>query len=98
VPHQANKRIIKAAADRLDMAEQKIVCNLDEFGNTSAASIPLALAQSILKGQIKGPATCCLVGFGGGLTWGAAIIRWTAVDRRPNPRSVSSIQLSNKQT
>lgn len=82
VPHQANKRIIKAAAERLGFSEEQLVSNLDEYGNTSAASIPLAFAEAITRGQVVPPATCCLVGFGGGLTWGAAIIRWNAVDQR----------------
>lgn len=82
VPHQANKRIIKAAADRLGLREDQLVSNLDEYGNTSAASIPLAFSDAIVRGQIKAPSTCCLVGFGGGLTWGASIIRWNAVDQR----------------
>jgi 3-oxoacyl-[acyl-carrier-protein] synthase-3 len=82
VPHQANKRIIKAAAERLGLREEQLVSNLDEFGNTSAASIPLAFAEAITRGQVTLPATCALVGFGGGLTWGAAIIRWNAQDQR----------------
>jgi 3-oxoacyl-[acyl-carrier-protein] synthase III len=82
VPHQANKRIIKAAADRLGLREEQLVSNLDEYGNTSAASIPLAFTDAITTGKVNPPATCCLVGFGGGLTWGAAIIRWSAVDKR----------------
>jgi len=84
IPHQANKRIIKAAADRLGLKEEQLVSNLDEYGNTSAASIPLAFTEAIGQGKIKTPSTCCLVGFGGGLTWGAAVIRWTAVDQRRN--------------
>jgi 3-oxoacyl-[acyl-carrier-protein] synthase-3 len=82
VPHQANKRIIKSAAERLGLREEQLVSNLDEYGNTSAASIPLAFAEAITRGQVKLPATCVLVGFGGGLTWGAAIIRWSAQDQR----------------
>lgn len=82
VPHQANKRIIKAAAERLGLREEQLVSNLDEYGNTSAASIPLAFAEAITRGQVTLPATCALVGFGGGLTWGAAIIRWNAQDKR----------------
>lgn len=82
VPHQANKRIIKAAAERLGLREEQLVSNLDEFGNTSAASIPLAFAEAITRGQVTTPATCAFVGFGGGLTWGAAIIRWNAQDKR----------------
>lgn len=82
VPHQANQRIITAAADRLGMRPEQVVSNVDQYGNTSAASIPLALRDSIKRGQIVAPATCCLVGFGGGLTWGSAIIRWTAGNER----------------
>ncbi|HEY9778305.1 MAG TPA: beta-ketoacyl-ACP synthase III [Planktothrix sp.] len=82
VPHQANVRIIKAASERLGMKPEQIVSNVDQLGNTSAASIPLALWQALLHKKIKTPATCALVGFGGGLTWGAAIVKWTAVDAR----------------
>jgi len=95
IPHQANKRIIKSAADRLGLKEEQLVSNLDEYGNTSAASIPLAFTDAIASGKVKPPATCCLVGFGGGLTWGSAIIRWTAVDQRLNPApnvSVGAVQ------
>jgi 3-oxoacyl-[acyl-carrier-protein] synthase-3 len=82
IPHQANMRIIKSAAERLGMPPEKIVSNVGEMGNTSAASIPLAMWQAIRRGQIKEGSTCALVGFGGGLTWGAAIVKWTAVDQR----------------
>ncbi|HEY9786159.1 MAG TPA: beta-ketoacyl-ACP synthase III [Candidatus Obscuribacterales bacterium] len=82
VPHQANMRIIKAAAERLGMRQEQIVSNVDVLGNTSAASIPLAVWQAIRREQVVPPATMALVGFGGGLTWGAAIVRWTASDRR----------------
>lgn len=82
VPHQANQRIIKAAAERLGLPKEKVVCNVEEYGNTSAASIPLAFTHAIRTGHVKAPAMMALVGFGGGLTWGAAVIRWTAVDKR----------------
>jgi 3-oxoacyl-[acyl-carrier-protein] synthase III len=82
VPHQANRRIINAAAERLGMSKEQIISNVDELGNTSAASIPLALWQALKRKQVKSPATCALVGFGGGLTWGAAIVRWNAADKR----------------
>ncbi len=78
VPHQANRRIINSAAERLNMTKEQIVSNVDELGNTSAASIPLALWQAIRRKQVQPPSTLCLVGFGGGLTWGAAIVKWTA--------------------
>jgi 3-oxoacyl-[acyl-carrier-protein] synthase-3 len=82
VPHQANRRIINAAAERLGMKKEQIVSNVDELGNTSAASIPLALWMALRRKQVVPPATCALVGFGGGLTWGAAIVRWNATDKR----------------
>jgi 3-oxoacyl-[acyl-carrier-protein] synthase III len=84
VPHQANRRIINAAAERLGMRRDQIVSNVDELGNTSAASIPLALWAALRRKQVVPPAICALVGFGGGLTWGAAIVRWTAKDSRTN--------------
>lgn len=82
VPHQANIRIIKAAADRLGLKDEQLITNVEEMGNTSAASIPIALWQAIARQQIKIPSMICLVGFGGGLTWGSAVVRWTAVDKR----------------
>lgn len=85
IPHQANSRIINAAADRLGMDHKKIITNVDEMGNTSAASIPLALWQALKHKEMKLPAICALVGFGAGLTWGAAIVRWTATDKRLQP-------------
>lgn len=82
VPHQANQRIINAAAERLGFRPEQIVSNLAQYGNTSAASIPLAFRDALRRKQIIPPATCALVGFGGGLTWGAAIVRWTAQERQ----------------
>lgn len=84
IPHQANQRIIQAATERLDLRPEQIISNVDEYGNTSAASIPLALNGAVQRKQITAPAICALVGFGGGLTWGAAIIRWSATDQRNN--------------
>lgn len=87
VPHQANQRIIKAAAERLGLLPTQTISNVADYGNTSAASIPHAFNEAVKRGQIKTPATMALVGFGGGLTWGAAIIRWTAVDKRLSKES-----------
>jgi 3-oxoacyl-[acyl-carrier-protein] synthase-3 len=84
VPHQANIRIMKSAAERLGISPDKLISNVDKVGNTSAASIPLALWHGVETKQIKAPAICALVGFGAGLTWGAAIIRWNAKDARKN--------------
>lgn len=76
VPHQANMRIIQSAAKRLGLPMDKVIVNLDKYGNTSAASIPLALDEGIKSGRIKNGDVIALVGFGGGLTWGATIIKW----------------------
>lgn len=76
VPHQANVRIIDAAARRLGLADERIFINVDRYGNTSAASIPIALAEAAAQGRIrKGDRVVC-VGFGAGLTWGAVALRW----------------------
>lgn len=77
VPHQANQRIITAAADRLGMPEDRVFSHVAMTGNTSAASIPLALDDLYTSGQLSPGDTLALVGFGAGLTWGAAIVRWT---------------------
>lgn len=82
VPHQANQRIIKAAADRLGLRSDQVVSNVADYGNTSAASIPLAFSEAVRREQVKPPSTLALVGFGGGLTWGCAVVKWTAVDAR----------------
>jgi 3-oxoacyl-[acyl-carrier-protein] synthase-3 len=76
IPHQANKRIIQFAAKSLKVPEERIFMNLDRCGNTSAASIPLALVEAISRGFVKPNDTLVLVGFGAGLTWGAAAVRW----------------------
>lgn len=76
VPHQANIRIIQSAAKRLDLPMEKVVVNVDKYGNTSAASIPIALEEAIRSGRIKNDDIIMLVGFGGGLTWGASVIKW----------------------
>ncbi len=90
VPHQANQRIIKSAAERLGLAEHQVISNVADYGNTSAASIPLAFDDAVKRGLVKVPSTIALVGFGGGLTWGSAVMRWTAVDKRPKPAAVST--------
>lgn len=77
IPHQANTRIIDAAAKRLDLSREQIHVNLDKYGNTSAASIPLALDEAVKNGEINPGDTLVLVGFGAGLTWGATVIEWT---------------------
>jgi 3-oxoacyl-[acyl-carrier-protein] synthase-3 len=76
VPHQANLRIIKAVGQRLNIPDDKIGVNIQRYGNTSAASIPLALDEAVQTGRIQDGDLLLLCAFGGGLTWGSALIRW----------------------
>ncbi|MBP2650135.1 MAG: fabHA [Firmicutes bacterium] len=76
IPHQANIRIIQSAAKRLKLSMDKVAVNVDKYGNTSAASIPLALRESIDAGKIKDGDTIVLVGFGAGLTWASCVLKW----------------------
>jgi len=76
IPHQANKRIILATAERLGMPEEKIVINIGEYGNTTAATIPLAMHTALEQGRLKKGMTVLLASFGGGYTVGATLLRW----------------------
>lgn len=76
IPHQANRRIIDAIGKRLGLPGEKVYVNLDRFGNTSAASIPLALDEANRSGRIKPNDVVVFDAFGGGLTWGSALVRW----------------------
>jgi 3-oxoacyl-[acyl-carrier-protein] synthase-3 len=76
VPHQANMRIILSAAKRIGISMDKVIVNVDKYGNTSAASIPIALDEAVKDGKIKHGDVIVMVGFGGGLTWGASVIKW----------------------
>ena len=76
IPHQANKRIIDASANKLHIAPQKVVLTVDLHGNTSAASIPLALAVAVKDGRVKKGDLLLLEAMGGGFTWGSALVRW----------------------
>lgn len=76
IPHQANIRIINSAMERLELPEDKVVINVDRYANTSAASVPLALVEAQETGRIKEGDTVLMVGFGGGLTWGASVLVW----------------------
>jgi 3-oxoacyl-[acyl-carrier-protein] synthase-3 len=76
VPHQANKRIIDGSAHKLGIAPEKVVVTVDKHGNTSAASIPLALAVAVADGRIKPGDLILMEAMGGGFTWGAALVRW----------------------
>ncbi|MDR5658298.1 beta-ketoacyl-ACP synthase III [Serpentinicella sp. ANB-PHB4] len=77
IPHQANIRIIEAAAKRLKLSMDKVYVNLNLYGNMSAASVPVALDEAAKKGFLTKGSHVLIVGFGGGLTWGASIIKWT---------------------
>ena len=76
VPHQANFRIIDAAARRIGLPLDRVAINIDEYGNTSSASIPLALEEAVRKGRVKSGDHVLLAGFGSGLTWGATLLKW----------------------
>ncbi len=76
IPHQANIRILNAMAKKLSIPMEKVMVNLDKYGNTTAASIPMALDEAVKQGRIKEGDVVVLVAFGAGLTWGATIIRW----------------------
>jgi 3-oxoacyl-[acyl-carrier-protein] synthase-3 len=77
IPHQANRRIIDAVGSRLGLRDDQVYINVDRVGNTSAASIPIALDEALQKGLVKDGSTILFAAFGTGLTWGAAVIRWT---------------------
>ena len=85
IPHQANARIIDLAVRRLKIDPAKVMVNLDHYGNTSAASIPLALCEAVDQGRLKSGDHCVMVGFGAGLTWAAAVVHWQPekVDEAP---------------
>ncbi|MDP7555542.1 MAG: 3-oxoacyl-[acyl-carrier-protein] synthase III C-terminal domain-containing protein, partial [Nitrospinota bacterium] len=77
IPHQANKRIIDAVAKKLSLPKEKVFVNLMKYGNTSAASIPLALDEAVREKQIKKNDIILLTAFGAGFTWGSALIKWS---------------------
>ncbi len=76
IPHQANLRIIQATAERLDISMDRVFVNLDKYGNTSAASIPIALDEAVREGRIRDNDYVLLEAFGGGLSWASVLIRW----------------------
>jgi len=78
VPHQANLRIIEATARRLEVPMERVFVNLDRYGNTSAASVPIALVEAVEQQRLRKGDYALLTAFGGGLTWASAVIRWTA--------------------
>ena len=78
IPHQANIRIIQSAAQTLRLPMGRVFTNVEKYGNTSAASIPVALCEAIEEGRIKLGDTVAMVAFGAGLAWGATVVRWTS--------------------
>ena len=76
IPHQANRRIIDAVAERLGATPEQLFVNLHKYGNTSAASVAIALDEAVRSGKISRGDLILIVAFGAGLTWGAAIIEW----------------------
>ncbi len=93
VPHQANQRIIDSIAKKLKLDSSKFVSNLDRYGNTSAASIPIALCEAVQQGRVKADDYLVFVGFGGGLTWAACVVQWGA----PAPIEPSRLTSSRRQ-
>ena len=76
VLHQANQRIIDGAAKKLGLGPDKVISNIAKYGNTSAGSVPIALAEAVAEGRIKKGDVVATAGFGAGLTWASAILRW----------------------
>lgn len=93
IPHQANQRIIDHAAKALKIPEDRIYSNIAQYGNTSAASIPIALAEAMELNRIRPGDVIAFVGFGGGLTWGASIVEWTALP----PKSTYTLTWGRRQ-
>jgi 3-oxoacyl-[acyl-carrier-protein] synthase-3 len=91
IPHQANLRIIDAAARRLDLSMDKVWVNLDKYGNTSAASIPIALCEAEAAGKVKDDDNLVFVAFGGGLAWAASVIRWGGIEKHKEHRSPNGV-------
>ena len=77
VPHQANIRIIDHATKKLGVPSERVVINVDRYGNTSSGSIPLALADAAAAGRLEPGKLVLMTGMGAGLTWGSALLRWT---------------------
>jgi len=76
IPHQANLRITQAVGDALRLPREKVFSNIERYGNTTAASIPIALDECIEQGRIRDGDIVCLASFGSGFTWASALLRW----------------------
>ncbi|MBX2859648.1 MAG: ketoacyl-ACP synthase III [Vampirovibrio sp.] len=82
VLHQANIRILQAMNEKMGIPEEKLIVNLQKYGNTSAASVPLALNEAVLDGRVKQGDVLAMCGFGAGAAWGTTVLRWSCVDQR----------------
>ncbi|GMT49482.1 MAG: 3-oxoacyl-[acyl-carrier-protein] synthase 3 [bacterium] len=82
IPHQANIRIVQAIGEKLKLREDQLIAELQNYGNTSAASIPIALVNALKKDKVKVPSKIAMVGFGAGLTWGISVVKFSAIDQR----------------
>ncbi|HHT9108588.1 MAG TPA: 3-oxoacyl-[acyl-carrier-protein] synthase III C-terminal domain-containing protein, partial [Candidatus Wunengus sp. YC63] len=76
IPHQSNLRIIEATMEKLGLPMEKAFVNIDKYGNTSSASVPIAMDEARKQGRLRKGNIVMLVAFGGGLTWGSSVIRW----------------------
>lgn len=94
VLHQANIRIMQAMSEKLNIPPEKLVTNLAKVGNTSAASIPIAINEAVLKGQIKPGELLMLCGFGAGVAWGSSLVKWSCVDKRTEKIAAMQQELS----
>jgi 3-oxoacyl-[acyl-carrier-protein] synthase-3 len=92
VPHQANERILQSAARKLKIDLDRFMCNVDRYGNTSAASIPIALCEAIEQGRIHDDDYLVFVGFGGGLSWASMLLQWGV----PEPLEQHAIRLGQQ--
>jgi 3-oxoacyl-[acyl-carrier-protein] synthase III len=88
VLHQANARIIQAIAEKLGLPIERFLLDMAYYGNTSAASIPIALTNALAEGKLKPGHKVALCGFGAGLSWSTVVLEWTCIDARPNPHRV----------
>jgi 3-oxoacyl-[acyl-carrier-protein] synthase-3 len=93
VPHQANLRIIKTLADQLGIPHERAAISLNEFGNTSAASIPLALTQACIGSMLNAQDRVVLTAFGGGVTWGSALLKWPKLKSVPFIKKMHAIEV-----
>ncbi len=99
IPHQANLRIIDAASRRLGLPQEKVFVNIQKYGNTSAAAVPIALCEAIDQGLVYPGAHLGMVAFGAGLTWAAAVVKWTAsVATKPTARRATPITVTGRRS